>query len=70
MGRVPPLLIDQDGLLRLFRDEEGQSLIMVAVALPCLIAFIGLAVDVGILFTAGDSSRPLPTPLPSQAHST
>jgi Flp pilus assembly protein TadG len=37
--------------LRLFRDEEGQTLIMVAIALPCLIAFIGLAVDVGALFT-------------------
>lgn len=36
--------------MRLHRDERGQTLILVALALPCLVAMIGLAVDAGVLF--------------------
>lgn len=37
-------------LPRIFRDESGQALIFIMVALPCLLGIVGLAVDVGDIF--------------------
>ena len=36
--------------MRLHRDERGQTILLVALSLPVLIGFIGIATDVGILF--------------------
>ena len=49
--------------MRLHHDQRGQTLILVALSLPILLGFIGLATDVGLLFmdkrqiqTAADSA--------------
>jgi Putative Flp pilus-assembly TadE/G-like len=36
--------------MRIHRDERGQTLILVALSLPLLIGFVGIATDVGALF--------------------
>lgn len=36
--------------MRIHRDERGQTIILVALSLPLLLAFVGIAVDVGALF--------------------
>jgi Flp pilus assembly protein TadG len=36
--------------MRIHRDERGQTIILVALSLPLLIGFIGIATDVGALF--------------------
>jgi len=36
--------------MRLHRDERGQTIILVALSLPLLLGFIGIATDVGALF--------------------
>ena len=38
------------GMCRLGRDESGQSLIIVALAIIALLAIIGLGVDLGLVF--------------------
>lgn len=38
--------------MRLWKDESGQMLVMLAVCLSTLLAFMGFAVDVGLLFHA------------------
>ena len=38
--------------LNIIRNEQGQILIMLAVALPVLILFSGLAIDSGLLYVA------------------
>jgi hypothetical protein len=36
--------------MRIHRDERGQTIILVALSLPLLLGFIGIATDVGLLF--------------------
>jgi Flp pilus assembly protein TadG len=38
--------------MRLWKDESGQTLVMLAVSMSTLMAFMGLAVDVGLMFHA------------------
>src|SRR5450631_1111666 len=38
--------------MRILKEESGQMLVMLAVCLSTLLAFMGLAVDVGLLFHA------------------
>ena len=36
--------------MRIHRDERGQTIILVALSLPLLLGFVGIATDVGALF--------------------
>ena len=36
--------------MRIHRDERGQTILLVALSLPLLLGFIGMATDVGALF--------------------
>ena len=38
--------------MRILREEDGQTLVMTALCATVLIGFMGLAVDVGVLFHA------------------
>jgi hypothetical protein len=38
--------------MRMFRNEEGQTLVITALCMVCFMGFMALAVDVGILFSA------------------
>ena len=38
--------------MRLHRDERGQTIILVALSLPLMLGFVGIATDVGALFQA------------------
>jgi Flp pilus assembly protein TadG len=39
-------------IVRILRDESGQTLISVALSLTCILGFVGLATDVGTMFHA------------------
>jgi hypothetical protein len=38
--------------MRLFRDEKGQTMVLTALLMCCLMGFMALAIDVGVLFRA------------------
>src|ERR1700741_1252457 len=38
--------------MKRMRDESGQALILVALGLTCILGFVGLATDVGVLLHA------------------
>ena len=59
--------------MRIHRDERGQTIILVALSLPLLLGFVGIATDVGALFkvkrtmqTAADAGRYRRRPEPHQ----
>jgi Flp pilus assembly protein TadG len=39
-------------IVKILRDESGQTLILVALSLTCILGFVGLATDVGTMFHA------------------